>query len=65
MKTPQYQVYNDTDGILASPDMMSLKQAEQFVQDFPNRFKSQGYYQTVEGLGIDPKDVMLSIIQVQ
>lgn len=63
MKTPKYQVYNETDGILADPRKMTMEQAQKFVNEFQNRFQSQGYYQTVHGTRVDPKDVKITIIK--
>ena len=64
MKIPKYQVYNETDGILASHARMSLEQAQLFVKEFPEKFQSQGYYQTADGTSIDPKEVKLYLIRL-
>jgi len=59
-----YVVMNRTDGFLASPKTMTDEEANKFIQDFPNRFKGQGYYLTSRRERIDPLDVELEKIPV-
>jgi hypothetical protein len=44
-----YEVFNETDGIPASPNLMTLAEAQAFVREFPERFKTQGYYSSAFG----------------
>ena len=60
-KRLRYTVFNKTDGFYASPDIMTKKQADKFVKDFPFRYTKQGYYRTNKWEKIDPKDVILEI----
>jgi len=39
MTSPTYLVFNETDGVFASHDKMTLAEAQRFVQDFPSRYK--------------------------
>ena len=62
MKNNQkYIVFNHTDGIFASPDQMTKKEAEKFVREFPLGYKNQGYYRTSKREMINPEDVKLEI----
>jgi hypothetical protein len=45
-KNRRFLVYNLTDGVAASPGLMTLAEARSFVRDFPRRFDRQGYYLT-------------------
>ena len=63
MIAPVSLVFNETDGVVASPDKMTLEEAQRFVQDFPLRYKAQGYYLTADGCRISPEDVRLAIIK--
>lgn len=56
-----YLVFNRTDGIYASNDEMTKKEAERFVRDFPKRFAHQGYYLTSSRVRIDPREVVLTL----
>ena len=56
-----YTVFNKTDGFFASPDVMTLEEAEQFVKDFPSRYTKQGYYRNNKWEKIRPEDVELEI----
>ena len=56
-----YRVFNATDGIYASEEEMSAKEADQFVQDFLDRFNRQGYYLTAAGERIPIDDVRLRV----
>ena len=44
-----YEVFNETDGIPAAPERMTLAEAQSFVREFPKRFKAQGYYSSASG----------------
>jgi hypothetical protein len=37
----KYQVLNQTDGLLASPEKMSMEEAQRFVEEFRARFRKQ------------------------
>ena len=63
MTAPKYLVLSETDGVFASPDKMTIAETQRFVQDFPLRYKGQGYYLTAYGVRIDPDDVILTIIK--
>ena len=57
-------VMNQTDGTPASPEVMSDADADKFIQEFPKRFKAQGYYLTNRRERIDPLDVRLEKVPV-
>jgi len=61
----KFQVFNHTDGVWASAMAMSKSEAEQFVQEFPGRFRRQGYYLTAARERIPPRDVELEVFPVQ
>jgi hypothetical protein len=63
MTALKYLVVNETDGEFASPDKMTLAEAQRFVQDFPLRYQEQGYYLTADGIRISPEDVSLLILE--
>lgn len=63
MNEEQFLVYNDTDGVFASPSSMSLEEAYWFVKDFPKKYQGQGYYLTADGFRINPEDVVLVILE--
>ena len=66
MKTEKrYRVFNRTDGILASPNPMTLQEAEAFIRDFPKRYKQQGYYLTASGERIPAEAVELEVEEEQ
>jgi len=59
----KYVVFNQTDGIMASPGSFDSKEkAEEFIKGFRERFKFQGYYFTSKMERIDPEDVELEIL---
>jgi hypothetical protein len=58
----KWQVMNVTEGMLASPEVMTKKEADKFIKDFPGRFKNQGYYRTAKGYKLRPEDVVLECI---
>lgn len=61
----EYLVMNDTDGITASQDSFKTKAlANKFIKAFPKRYEAQGYYRTNTWEKIDPKDVKLSIVEI-
>ena len=58
-----FQIFNYTDGIYASPEnFTSKKAAKKFIQEYRERFKTQGYYRDNQWNKIDPKDIDLEII---
>lgn len=63
--TKVYIVFNATDGFYASPEQYTKEEAEQFIKDFPLRFKAQGYYLTSNRERIRPEDVELEIREVE
>lgn len=56
----KWTVVNLTDGIEASGPMTKTN-AENFISQFPLRFKEQGYYVTANGERIKPEEVKLII----
>lgn len=56
-----YTIFNETDGLPASPVKMTKEEAEKFLVDFPKRFEKQGYYLTSNGERILPQAVVLKI----
>jgi len=61
-----YVVLNQTDGVMASPEVFpSKKEAKDFVEDFRKRFEKQGYYLTSNQKRIDPSNIRLEIKDVE
>jgi hypothetical protein len=58
----KFIVMNDTDGIMASPDVFTNEEADQFIQDFPKRFERQGYYKTARGYRIPYDEIAECLI---
>jgi transcriptional regulatory protein LevR len=58
----KFIVFNDTDQIWASMDIMSIEQAIQFMEDFPKRYELQGYYRTAQGIAIPISCIRLSLL---
>lgn len=62
-KVKFYEVFNETDGIPASShSFKTKKQAEDYIIQFRERYKRQGYYFTSNMERINPKDVKLKIV---
>lgn len=59
----RYDVFNATDGIAATGDLLTLAEAAEFVRAFPRRFEPQGYYVTSDRHRIAPEDIELHIVQ--
>lgn len=60
----KYIVMNDTDGIIASPDIFSSKkEAQTYIDNFSKRYDNQGYYLTSNRKRINPKSVRLRITE--
>jgi hypothetical protein len=57
----RYRVFNNTDGIYASEDEMHWERAGKFVEQFHERFKSQGYYRTARGQNIPVEEIRLCL----
>jgi hypothetical protein len=57
----KYLIYNETDDVFASPDKMTLAEAQRFVEDFTKRYYKQGQNLTADGVRIDPEEVILLI----
>lgn len=58
-----FRVWNETDGIHASPNSFpSRASAQKFIDEFRKRFKIQGYYAAADGTRIPPDQVELEII---
>lgn len=64
VKQQRFIILNETDNVFASPMEMTEPEADKFIQDFPERFKAQGYYRTSTGEQIDPKNVSLQKVMV-
>lgn len=58
----EYLVFNATDGIPASPELMTWKEAEAFCREFPERFRAQGHCFTSRRNRIPPEEVVLLIL---
>ena len=58
-----WEVVNLTDNITATP-AISKNDALDFIKEFPQKFKGQGYYLTSTGKKIKPEEVELKIQQV-
>jgi len=61
----KYLVFNETDGVYASSEWFDTQvDAEQFIKNFPLRFKGQSYYLTSNRERISPEDVELIIQKI-
>ncbi len=60
VQNDEWEVVNLTDGIIATP-IVSKSEAYSFIQNFPNKFKEQGYYVTASGEKIKPENIKLEI----
>jgi hypothetical protein len=60
----RFSVFNRTDGIPASPNPMTLQEAEAFVREFPKRYERQGYCLTATGERIPPESVNLVLLDL-
>ena len=58
----RYVIWNCTDGVFAHPEPMTLAVAQEFIRQFPERYRRQGYYLTADGLRIRPQNVRLEIV---
>lgn len=58
----RYYVLNETDGLLASENTMTLEQAAELIRRFHTRFRKQGYYVTSKHERISPHAVELRLI---
>ena len=60
-----YQLFNETDGVFASPETFkTTKQAEAYADKFRDRFGAQGYYLTAAGTRIAPSEIVLRVVPV-
>jgi hypothetical protein len=59
----RYLVFNATDGIYASPDAMTKAEADEFVANFKERFRQQGYYKTAMGQRIPVDGIKLEYVE--
>jgi hypothetical protein len=61
----KFQVFNETDRILASPKTFATKEAaEACADELRRRFVAQGFYLTATGERIRPEDVRLVVLPV-
>lgn len=58
----RFIVFNETDQIFASMDIMDIETAVKFVENFPKRYEIQGYYRTSQGIAIPPSSVRYCIL---
>ena len=58
----KFIVFNETDQIWASMDIMSIEQAIQFMEDFPKRYERQGYYRTAQGVAIPTSSIRFCLL---
>ena len=58
----RHGVFNHADGVWAWPFPVVLKEAEEFVNEFIQPYKRQGYYRTASGKRIRTEDVELGIV---
>lgn len=65
MEIEQYQVFNRTDGIFATDELFeSVESAKEFIKEFRNRFKAQGYYRDSRWNKIEPENIELEICEL-
>ena len=64
-KSTSFGVWNDTDGLFASPDAFKTRTAARaFIRKFRRRFDHQGYYLTFRRERIPVEDVSLLVIEL-
>ena len=57
-----YRLWNETDHILAAPDVFKTKElAQACAEKLRKRFAAQGFYLTTDGSRIAPEDVKLVV----
>ena len=61
----RFYVYNRTDEVLATPNILTIEQATKVIQAYPLRFKRQGYYLTNARERIAPERVVLALLDVE
>lgn len=60
---PGYTVFNYTDGFFASPDTFKTpKAAKEFIVNFRNQYRKQGYYSTSDRTRISPDEIELEVL---
>ena len=59
-KLDRWEVINVTDGIVASP-VISKTEAHSFIEEFPSKYKAQGFYLTSKGEKIKPQEIKLEM----
>lgn len=60
-----FAVWNNTDNIPVNHEAITLEEAKRTVKEFPERFKNQGYYLTIDRERIKPEEVELIIYNVK
>jgi len=62
----KYQLFNETDQIMASPSKFATKEkAAAYAETLRKRFIMQGYYLTAAGTRIRPEDLKLAIVPAE
>lgn len=59
-KHDRWEVINLTDGIVASP-VISKMEAYTLIEEFPSKYREQGFYLTSTGEKIKPQEVKLEV----
>jgi hypothetical protein len=61
-----YQLWNETDQILAAPDTFTTEAlAHAYAEKLRKRFSSQGFYLTADGMRIAPEAVKLVVVPAE
>ena len=65
MSKNKYMVWNNTDNISTHHDFFTtIKEAKEFIKNFRERFKQQGYYRDNRWNMIAPENIELEIIKL-
>lgn len=60
----RFMVFNATDRVFVTADLLTLQQAQEIVYLFPKRYAAQGYYLTASGERVPPNLIELQIIDM-
>ena len=62
MNEPKYFIFNETDGLYAHPDAMTIHGVFQWALEFRERFARQGYYLCADNRRIPVSQLQLSLV---
>jgi hypothetical protein len=62
MNEPKYFIFNETDGLYAHPEPLTVREAFVWALEFRERFAQQGYYASATKGRIPVSQLQLSLI---